>query len=106
MLPVPVARAVSVFAEYIEYPIIIPEAARTVGVSTRQLERSFNKATGQSPLHYYRGLRLNKARQQVMYSNDTTINIALSVGYTTSYRMQTTIEKYLGYPQKKIVGDT
>lgn len=87
MLPPLVARAVEIFASHIEEPYTISEVSEMVGTSARQLERSFKAATGQSPSHYYRTMRLNAARQMVLYSKDTMNQIALAVGYATSTPM-------------------
>ncbi len=87
MMPKPVARAIQMFAEHIEDPIQIVDVAEAVNMSTRHLERSFKRATGQSPLKYYRRLRLKQARQLVLYSNDTITEIALSVGYASTTPM-------------------
>ncbi|NPD14617.1 GlxA family transcriptional regulator [Xinfangfangia sp. D13-10-4-6] len=84
MLPAPVARAIRLFAEHIEDPIQIAEVAEAVDLSSRQFDRSFKRSTGQSPLKYYRLLRLKKARQMALYSNDTITEIALAVGYTST----------------------
>lgn len=84
MLPPTVAEAVKLFCEHIEEPIRVADVASLVNTSTRQLDRAFQRATGQSPLKYYRKIRLEKARQLVMYSNDTVTDIALAVGYSTS----------------------
>ncbi|MDH5451954.1 MAG: GlxA family transcriptional regulator [Paracoccaceae bacterium] len=84
MLPSAVAQAIRLFAEHVEDPIQISRVANAVDLSTRQLDRAFQRATGQSPLKYYRMLRLKKARQMALYSNDTVTEIALSVGYASS----------------------
>ncbi len=84
MLPAPVARAIRLFAEHIEDPIQIAEVAEAVDLSSRQFDRSFKRSTGQSPLKYYRLLRLKKARQMALYSNDTVTEIALAVGYAST----------------------
>lgn len=83
-LPPSVARAVEIFADNLEHPVSIRDIASEVGVSPRQLERSFKSATGQSPALYYRTLRMNAARQLVMYSRDSITSIANAVGYATS----------------------
>ncbi|MFY0311008.1 GlxA family transcriptional regulator [Leisingera sp. D0M16] len=83
-LPPPVAKAVELFADNLEHPVSIRDAASQIGVSPRQLERSFKSATGQSPAIYYRTLRMNAARQLVMYSRDSITSIANAVGYATS----------------------
>ncbi|MCB2135777.1 MAG: GlxA family transcriptional regulator [Rhodobacteraceae bacterium] len=84
MVPDAVARAIVLFAEHIEDPIQIAQVADAVSLSTRQLDRAFQRSTGQSPLKYYRMLRLKKARQMALYSNDSVADIALSVGYASS----------------------
>lgn len=81
MLPPAVAQAVRLFADHIEDPVTVDDVARLVGLSPRQLERSFKAATGQSPSRYYRDLRMNAARQLVLYSNDSLSRIAVAVGY-------------------------
>lgn len=87
MLPPVVAQAVDIFADHIEDPVAVYDVAQTIGVSARQLERSFKHATGQSPSHYYRSLRMNAARQLVLYSKDTMTEIANAVGYATATPM-------------------
>ena len=83
LLPKPVARAIQHFAEHIESPVQISKVAEVVGLSTRSLERSFKEATGQSPLKYYRKMRMNQARQLVLYSNTPVTEVAYMVGYDT-----------------------
>ncbi len=87
MLPQTVRAAIQMFADHIEDPVQISDVAQAVDLSPRHLERSFKQATGQSPLKYYRLLRLKKARQRVLYSNDTITEIAQSVGYASSTPM-------------------
>ncbi len=84
MLPDTVADAVRLFAEHVEEPLRVADVAAAVNVSTRQLDRAFQRATGQSPLKYYRMVRLEKARQMVLYSSDTIADIALATGYSSN----------------------
>lgn len=87
MLPDVIRKAVELFAENLEDPINIADVAVDVGVSVRQLERLFYKTTGNTPFHYYKSLRMHKARQLLLYSNDTLSQIAISVGYSTASAM-------------------
>lgn len=84
MLPDVVAKAVAIFADRIDDPVEIEAVARATGVSPRQLERAFKQATGQSPSRYYRQMRMQTARQLVLYSKDSLTRIALAVGYDTT----------------------
>ena len=84
LLPAQIRDAIRIFGEHIEDPILIADVAVAVAMSERHLERSFKATTGQSPLKYYRLMRLKKARQRVLYSTDTITEIAQSVGYAGS----------------------
>ncbi|MCT4556443.1 MAG: helix-turn-helix domain-containing protein [Pelagimonas sp.] len=79
-----VSRASALFAQNLEDPISMAETADTLNITPRHLERSFKKATGQSPSRYYRALKMKAARQIVMYSNDRIQDIAAAVGYSNS----------------------
>lgn len=83
----PIREAIRLFETHVEDPLRIPDVAQAVGLSGRHFERLFKRETGQSPLRYYHHLRLMKARQRVLYSNDSFREIAASVGYLTSSPM-------------------
>ena len=86
-LPAAIRAAIRLFETHVEDPLRIPDVAAAVGLSGRHFERTFKRETGQSPLRYYHHLRLTKARQRVLYSNDSLREIAASVGYMTSSPM-------------------
>lgn len=86
-LPAAIRDAIRLFETHVEDPLRIPDVAAAVGLSGRHFERMFKRETGQSPLRYYHHLRLMKARQRVLYSNDSLREIAASVGYMTSSPM-------------------
>jgi transcriptional regulator GlxA family with amidase domain len=86
-LPAAIREAIRLFETHLEDPLRIPDVAQAVGLSSRHFERLFKRETGQSPLRYYHHLRLMKARQRVLYSNDSLREIAASVGYLTSSPM-------------------
>jgi len=100
-LPPVVAKAVAVFAANLTEPISVADVADVVGVSARQIERSFKKATGQSPSHYYRSMRMKAARQLVMYSKDSMAQIALQVGYGSTTPMVQHYKDAFGLPPQE-----
>jgi transcriptional regulator GlxA family with amidase domain len=85
----------------VEDPLRIPDVAAAVEMSGRHFERLFKRETGQSPLRYYRQLRLSKARQRVLYSNDPLRDIATSVGYLTSAPMARHYAEQFGVSPKE-----
>ncbi|SDY26576.1 GlxA family transcriptional regulator [Citreimonas salinaria] len=67
----------------IEEPISPAILAHEVGMSTRQLERLFRRYLNRSPKRYYMELRLQKARNLLMQTDMSVINVALACGFTS-----------------------
>ena len=67
----------------IEEPISPATLASDVGMSTRQLERLFRRYVNRSPKRYYMELRLSKARNLLMQTDMSVINVALACGFTS-----------------------
>ena len=67
----------------IEEPISPMLLARDVGMSTRQLERLFRRYLNRSPKRYYMELRLAKARNLLLQTDMSVINVALACGFTS-----------------------
>ncbi|SDX81079.1 Transcriptional regulator GlxA family, contains an amidase domain and an AraC-type DNA-binding HTH domain [Ruegeria halocynthiae] len=82
-LPPLVSKCVELFAGHMNEPISVAEVADQTGVTPRQVERAFKQATGQSPSHYYRAMRMKAARQMVVYTKDPIADIAAAIGYSS-----------------------
>ncbi len=67
----------------IEDPISPAQLATDVGMSTRQLERLFRRYLNRSPKRYYMELRLSKARNLLMQTDMSVINVALACGFAS-----------------------
>ena len=67
----------------IEEPISPSSLARDVGMSTLQLERLFRRYLNRSPKRYYMELRLQKARNLLMQTDMSVINVALACGFAS-----------------------
>ncbi len=67
----------------IEEPISPATLARDVAMSTRQLERLFRRYLNRSPKRYYMELRLQKARNLLMQTDMSVINVALACGFAS-----------------------
>lgn len=67
----------------IEDPISPSQLAEDVGMSTRQLERLFRRYLNRSPKRYYMELRLGKARNLLMQTDMSVINVALACGFAS-----------------------
>ncbi len=67
----------------IEDPMSPADLAEEVGMSTRQLERLFRRYLSRSPKRYYMELRLQKARNLLMQTDMSVINVALACGFAS-----------------------
>ncbi|QFU08428.1 HTH-type transcriptional regulator CdhR [Rhodobacteraceae bacterium THAF1] len=77
------AQVIQRMEAYIEEPISPATLATEVGLSTRQLERLFRRYLNRSPKRYYMELRLGRARNLLMQTDMSVINVALACGFTS-----------------------
>ncbi|PJE25786.1 transcriptional regulator, AraC family with amidase-like domain [Pseudooceanicola antarcticus] len=77
------SQVIQMMEANIEEPISPAILAKEVGMSTRQLERLFRRYLNRSPKRYYMELRLQKARNLLMQTDMSVINVALSCGFAS-----------------------
>ncbi len=77
------AGVIATMESNIEDPISPTILALDAGLSTRQLERLFRRYLGRSPKRYYMDLRLQKARNLLMQTDMSVINVALACGFAS-----------------------
>ncbi|HDY99699.1 MAG TPA: GlxA family transcriptional regulator [Pseudomonas sabulinigri] len=76
-------QAVILMESNIEEPLTTDEIARHVCVSRRQLERIFKQYLNSVPSQYYLELRLTRARQMLLQTSKSIIQIGLSCGFSS-----------------------
>lgn len=77
------SRVIERMEQSIEEPVSPADLAEEVGMSTRQLERLFRRYLNRSPKRYYMELRLARARNLLMQTELSVINVALACGFTS-----------------------
>ncbi|MEM6310388.1 MAG: GlxA family transcriptional regulator [Pseudomonadota bacterium] len=77
------SQVIQMMETNIEEPISPSILAKDVGMSTRQLERLFRRYLNRSPKRYYMELRLHKARNLLMQTDMSVINVALACGFAS-----------------------
>jgi transcriptional regulator GlxA family with amidase domain len=75
---------VSVMEAHLEAPLACGQLAHKVGLSARQLERLFKRYLGETPTHYYMGLRLQRARQLLQQTSMPVLSVALACGFVSA----------------------
>jgi transcriptional regulator GlxA family with amidase domain len=76
-------EAVELMESNIEEPMSLDELAGHVGISRRQLERIFRKNLDCVPTRYYLELRLRKARELLLRTPRSIVDIAYSCGFVS-----------------------
>jgi transcriptional regulator GlxA family with amidase domain len=77
------SRVIQMMEVNVEEPISPSLLAKEVGMSTRQLERLFRRYLNRSPKRYYMEIRLQKARNLLMQTDMSVINVALACGFAS-----------------------
>ncbi|MDV7141702.1 GlxA family transcriptional regulator [Tropicimonas sp. TH_r6] len=77
------SQVIQIMEQNLEEPISPALLAKEVALSTRQLERLFRRYLNRSPKRYYMELRLQKARNLLMQTDMSVINVALACGFTS-----------------------
>ena len=83
-LPLTMQRVIRLMQANMETPLQIEDLAATAGISARQLERQFRSHLGMNPARYYLSLRIDRAREMLLYSEQPVIDIAVAVGFAST----------------------
>ena len=94
--PEKVRQAIGLMQRHIENPLPLPDIGRRIVLSPRQLERLFLRHTGMSPLRFYMQLRVERARELLLYSDRPVIEIAVSAGFTSTSHFATWYKRIYG----------
>ena len=80
----------------IELPLPLPDIAGKCNLSLRQIERLFHKYRGVTPSQYYLSLRLSHAKQLLLNTNNSVIDISIATGFETQSYFTACYRKYFG----------
>lgn len=83
-LPRPLGKAIGLMQKHLEVPLELKSIASQVMLSPRQMERYFQRFLGTTPKRYYLTLRVDRARELLIYTNQSVIEIALAVGFCST----------------------
>ncbi len=93
-------EAVSLMEANLEEPMSPDELARHVGLSRRQLERLFQKYLSCVPTRYYLELRLHRARQLLLQTSMSIVDVAFACGFVSAPHFSKCYRDYFGIPPR------
>jgi transcriptional regulator GlxA family with amidase domain len=89
-------EAVTLMEANIEEPLSTDEIAQLAGISRRQLERLFKQYLGSLPSRYYLELRLQRARQLLLDTNYSIVQVGLMCGFSSGSHFSTAFGALFG----------
>ena len=92
----PVIRVLQDMERNIETPLSAQHLAKRAGVSVRALNRVLHAKIGESPMRYYRKIRLQAARNALFYSDVPIQEIAASCGFASPEVFSRTFKEHFG----------
>jgi transcriptional regulator GlxA family with amidase domain len=90
------SEAVTLMEANIEEPLSTDDIAGLVGLSRRQLERLFKQYLGSLPSRYYLELRLQRARQLLLDTNYSIVQVGLMCGFSSGSHFSTAFGAVFG----------
>jgi transcriptional regulator GlxA family with amidase domain len=90
------SRAIQIMEANIEAPVSPCEIARVIGISTRQLERLFVRFLNTSPKRYLREMRLHRARNLIVQSEQSVAEIAMACGFNSTSHFAKVFRHHFG----------
>ena len=80
----------------LEEPLSRSDLAKAAQLSTRQLERLFRRYLERSPARYYLELRLRKARQLLLQTSMSVMQVAMACGFVSASHFTKCYRAYFG----------
>ncbi len=94
-------ESINTMSDNLETPLSQIELAREVGLSTRQLERLFQKYLNCTPSRYYLEMRLNRARSLLLQTCMSVMNVALATGFVSASHFSKSYRLHFGYAPRE-----
>lgn len=99
-------RAISLMEENTDEVLDIETIAGKCGCSRRHMERIFRENVGCAPIMYYRNMRLERARQLLLETSMSCIEVAVACGFQSSTTFSNAYFRRFGRrPAKEVAGD-
>jgi transcriptional regulator GlxA family with amidase domain len=89
-------RAIAMMEEAIESPMSPSLIAEDIGISTRQLERLFGRYLNSTPKHYFMEMRLHRAQNLLVQSEQSVTEIAMACGFQTTSHFSKVFRAHFG----------
>lgn len=91
-----VEQSINYLHKHFEKEWTVEQLAELADVPRWNYTRIFKDITGQIPLHYLNNVRIEKAKQLLMMTNDRVFEISQSVGFNNEYYFNRRFKEHVG----------
>jgi transcriptional regulator GlxA family with amidase domain len=85
----------------LEDPLPLTQLSKISGLSLRHLQRRFTEVMGKSPTHFYRELRLQRARKMLMHGTRSILDVAVANGFVSGSHFTRCYRAQFGRPPRE-----
>lgn len=89
-------RVTQLMEQHLAEPFSLGDLAQAIGMSEYHFSRLFKRATGRSPSQYFIQLRMARARQLLLETERSVIDIGLEVGYSSASHFSQIFRREVG----------
>lgn len=93
-------EAIAVIEQNLQEPLSQADLARSVGLSTRQLERLFRMYLNVTPSRYYLDARLKHAQQLLAQTSISVLDVAIACGFASASHFAKCYRALFGHPPR------
>jgi len=101
-LPIKLQRALQMMRNNLDEPVHRDDLATNIGMSTRAMERLFQRHLNTSPARHYKELRLLRAHELLRQSSDPIARIGENCGFVSSAHFSRAFNQRFGYSPKSL----
>ncbi|WP_234410418.1 helix-turn-helix transcriptional regulator [Caldalkalibacillus mannanilyticus] len=91
-----IKNSIDYLKQQYDKPWTVDQLAELARVSRWQYTRMFKKVTGQVPLHYLNGIRIERAKQLLVKTDDRLMDIAQNIGFNNEYYFNRRFKQSVG----------
>ncbi|MFZ3588936.1 helix-turn-helix domain-containing protein [Bacillus sp. DJP31] len=87
--------------EYYQKPLTLEKLSSTVGLSVSYYSKLFKEYVGQTPIDYLTTVRIKKAKEILLFSDEKLKVISNLVGYQDEFYFSRVFKKHVGCSPKE-----
>jgi AraC-like DNA-binding protein len=97
-----ISRVIDYIIEHTEENIELNDMAKLADMSVNNFHKLFKQAMNDTPIQYIKKIRLEKAKQLILYNKIKVVDASQTVGYESVSQFSREFKRYFGCPPSQI----